>query len=111
MEIENLTKNIPSVPKIEIPKIEIPPIEIPGPEERIATAEQLKSFYNSEQWKEVAEGIGRMFEAVKESLKPIMEAVAEVVKDNYIKIMKIYTIDPEIKRCYGIYKRTRKRKN
>ena len=107
----SLIKNIPSIPKIEIPKVEFPPIETPGPEERIATAEQLKSFYNSEQWKDVKEGIERMFGSVIKILKPIMEAVAEVVKHNYIKLMKIYTIDPEIKKCYRIYKRTKKRKN
>lgn len=74
-------------------------------------AEQLKQFYNSEQWKDVIEAIERTYERIKEAVTPVIEAAAKVAKELYRGVMKVYSADPEIKKCYGIYKRTKKRKD
>lgn len=65
------------------------------PEEAPGAAEQLKQFYNSKQWKEVVEGFNRAWKAIKEEMTSVFKAVA---------------VDPEIKKCYGIYKRTKNRR-
>lgn len=81
------------------------------PEEAPGAAEQLKQFYNSEQWKETIEGFNRAWKVIKEEMTPAFKAVAEVTQKLYDTIIKAYTVDPEIKKCYGIYKRTKKRKD
>lgn len=69
------------------------------------TAEQIKSFYNSEQWKEVKE----RYEAFREILTPIIERVTIACSRMYDAVVKAYSIDPEIRKCYRIYKKTKKR--
>lgn len=81
------------------------------PEEAPGTTEQVKQFYNSEQWKDIRETVIRVGEKLIEVFKPVIETVAKVAVNIRDEIIKIYKADPEIKRCYGIYKRTRKRKN
>lgn len=74
------------------------------PEERIAdTAKQIQQFYNSEQWKEVAESINKMWNSLLNTFKPIFERVRRNIEIAYLSV-------PEIKKCYGIYKRTKKRR-
>lgn len=100
MKENNLDVTIPIMP---IPKMKI--AEVPG------TAERLQQQYNSEQWKEVVESLNRTKETIIKTVTPVIEAVAKVVKDMYYTIMEAYSVDPEIKKCYGIYKRTKKRKD
>lgn len=101
MKENNLDVTIPIMP---IPKEKLPE-EAPG------TAEQLKQFYNSEQWKDVIEAFKRTYERIKEAVTPVIEAAAKAAKEICRGLMKIYSTDPEIKKCYGIYKRTKKRKD
>lgn len=81
------------------------------PEEATATAEQLKQYYNGEQWKDIMEKVIKIGEAITEAVKPAIETVVNVANEVYKGIIKVFTADPEIKKCYGIYKRTRKRKD
>lgn len=81
------------------------PKEIPG------TSEQLKQLYDSEYWNQVKEQFIKVSEALTKALTPIIKTVVESVKVYYRKLSEIYCVDPEIQKCYGIYKRTKKRKN
>lgn len=90
---------------VAIPVMPIPKMKIPG------TAEQLQQQYNSEKWEELKESFIKLGEQLVQSFKPVIEAVRKVVKDMYYQIMEVYKKDPEIKKCYGIYKRTKKRKD
>lgn len=87
---------------------EVLPIKVPGSEEVIATEEQLKQFYHSEEWKDVEERLNRAWKTIKQTLTPVIEAAAEAVKEVSIKIKAMIETDPEIKKCYGIYYRTRR---
>lgn len=100
MKENNLNVTIPIMP---IPKMKLPEVPV--------TAEQLKQQYNSEQWEELKESFTRAWKAIKEWITPIIEAGSKVIKDMYYTIMEAYKKDPEIKKCYGIYKRTKKRKD
>lgn len=99
MKENNLDVTIPIMP---IPKMKI--AEVPG------TAERLQQQYNSEQWKEVVESLNRTMETIIKIVTSVIEAAAKAVKDMYYTIMEAYSVDPEIKKCYGIYKRTKNRR-
>lgn len=81
------------------------------PEEAPGTAEQLKQYYNSEEWKEIKEKVIRVAEKLKEAMTPVVERIREAAKEFHKICMIAYSTDPEIKKCYSIYKRTRKRKD
>ena len=80
-------------------------------EEAPGTAEQLKQFYNAEQWKEIKERVIRVRETLIKAVKPVIEAMATAARKYHNIIIEAYKTDPEVKKCYGIYKKTRKRKD
>lgn len=82
----------------------IPPIKVPGPEEGLGTAKQLKQFYHSEQWKDIAEGFHIVWKKIKEEMFPVIHKIAVALREISISFFS----DPEVKRCYRIYKRTKK---
>lgn len=80
-------------------------------EEAPGTAEQLKQFYNSEQWEKVREQLIEAGKILVEKCKPVIEAMATAARKYHNIIIEAYKTDPEVKKCYGIYKKTRKRKD
>lgn len=67
--------------------------------------------YNREDIEKLKEAIIEVAETIIEAVKPTIETVIDVTKKFYNEIVKVFTVDPEIKKCYGIYKRTKKRKD
>lgn len=76
--------------------------EMPG------KAEDLQQFYNSEYWENAKETFIRTGEAIIEAVKPLIESVSQVAFNLYNEIKVALQVDPEVKKCYGIYKRTKK---
>ena len=71
--------------------------------------EQYKCFYNSEEWKNVAETLSRIYKTIKEAITPVVETATKAAREIHRWLMIAFSTDPEIKRCYGIYKSNRKR--
>lgn len=67
--------------------------------------------YNSEYIEKLKAAFIEVGETIIETVKPVIKAVAEVVKDMHNTIIEACKTDPEVKKCYGIYKRTKKRKD
>lgn len=67
--------------------------------------------YNREDIEKLKAAIIEVAETIIEAVKPTIEAVIDVTKKFYNEIVKVFAVDPEIKKCYAIYKRTRKRKD
>lgn len=77
------------------------------------TDEQLKTFYNSEQWETIREKYIKIGENLIKLIKPIVENVIKSINpiiEILYKELYEYASDPEIKKCYGIYKRTRNKR-
>lgn len=96
MKENNLDVTIPIMP---IPKMKI--AEVPG------AAEQLKQQYNNEQWEEIKESFIKLGKQLVEVFKAVEEALISV----WYGIKELLKVDPEIKKCYRIYARTKKRKD
>ena len=67
--------------------------------------------YNREDIEKLKAAIIETAETITEAVKPVIKAVREAIQDTYNTIIKVFTVDPEIKKCYGIYIRTKKRKD
>lgn len=66
--------------------------------------------YNSEDIERLKAAFIGVLETVKEAVKPVIETVVKVAKELHRGLMIAFNTDPEIKRCYGIYKRTKNRR-
>lgn len=86
----------------ELEVIEDGTAEIP----EIAKEIQL-SYDNSEQLEEIKESFIKLGKQLVEAVKPVKEALMSA----WHGIKELLKVDPEIKKCYGIYKRTKKRKD
>ena len=84
---------------VTIPVMPIPKMKIPG------TAEQLQQQYNSEKWEELKESFIKLGKQLIEVFKP-----KEALISAWYGIKELLKVDPEIKKCYGIYKRTKNRR-
>lgn len=61
----------------------------------------------SKQIEEIKTELIRIGEKIIEEAKPVIKAVAEVAKNTYDVIKEEYKTNQEVKKCYGIYKRTK----
>lgn len=48
-----------------------------------------------------------IYEAVKEAVVPVMKTVLTAARNFTNEYIKLLTVNPEIKKCYGIYIRTK----
>lgn len=71
-----------------------------------ATGEQLKQMYNNDYWKNAEVNI----KTFKKELNKIMVAAMKTIKIKWhtisIEFIAKSSDNPEIKKCYGIYRRT-----